>query len=86
MLPWKQEVHRSKMHVLILTNIYEVWKFTQQPDCNTEQKKVLSYHFSANIYKKYYQRPQWGFDLVILGVQRGQKLRNYLKKSQSSLT
>ena len=61
-------------------------KFTQQPDCNTEQKKVLSYHFSANIYKKYYQRPQWGFDLVILGAQRGQKFRNYLKKSQSSLT
>ena len=27
-----------------------------------------------------------GFDIVILGVQRGQKLRNYLKKSQSSFT
>ena len=67
------------MHVLILKNIYEV-KFTQPPDCNTEQKKVLSYHFSANIYKKYYQRPQWGFDLVILGAQRGQKLRNDWKK------
>ena len=60
-------------------------KFTQQPDCNTEQKKVLSYHFSANIYKKYYQRPQLGFDLVILGAQRGQKLRNYLKKVKALL-
>ena len=60
-------------------------KFTQQPDCNTEQKKVLSYHFSANIYKKYYQRPQWGFDLVDLGAQRGQKLRNYLKKVKALL-
>ena len=68
------------MHVLILTNILWGVKFTQQPDCNTEQKKVLSYHFSANIYKKYYQRPQWGFELVILGAQWGQKLRNYLKK------
>ena len=60
-------------------------KFTQQPDCNTEQKKVLSYHSSANIYKKYYQRPQWGFDLVILGAQWGQKLRNYLKKVKALL-
>ena len=55
-------------------------KFTQPPDCHTEQNKVLSYHFSANIYTTYYQRPQWGFDLVILGAQWGQKLRNYLKK------
>ena len=46
-------------------------KFTQQPDCNTEQKKLLSYHFSANIYKKYYQWPKWGLDLVILGAQGG---------------
>ena len=60
-------------------------KFTQPPDYNTEQKKVLSYHFSANIYKKYYQRPQWGFDLVILGAQRGQKLRNYSKKVKAYL-
>ena len=34
MFPWKQEVHRSEMHVLNLTNIYEV--------CNSHNRQTVT--------------------------------------------
>ena len=76
------------MHVLNLTNIYEV--------CNSHicQTVIMNERncyttISLPISLKMYQRLQWGLILVILGVQEGGGGKNqklFEKKSQSPFT
>ena len=71
MFPWKQEVHRSEMHVLNLTNIYEV--------CNSHNRQALTMNkrkcnttISLPISIKHIIRGPYGdLILVILGAQGG---------------
>ena len=79
MLPWK-EVHHSKMHVLNLTNIYDV---CNSYNCQTVtlNKRKCNATISLPISIQHIIRgPNGGLILIILGAQGGQKLRNYLKK------
>ena len=80
MLPWKQEVHRSEMHVLILTNIYEVCN-SHNRQTVTMNKRKCNTTISLPISIKHIIRGPYGdLILVILGARRGQKLRLFLKK------
>ena len=55
-------------------------KFTQQPDCNTEHKKVLSYHFSANIYKKILSEAPMGVWFSHFRGATGAKIKKLFEK------
>ena len=76
MLPWKQEVHRSEMHVLILTNIYFFYEV-----CNLHNRQTVTMNkrkcnttISLPISIKHIIRGPYGdLILVILGAQGGQK-------------
>ena len=82
MFPWKQEVHRSEMHVLNLTNIYEV---CNSHNCQTvtmnKWKRSTTISLPISI-KNIIRGPYGGLSLVILGAQGGggQKFRFFLKK------
>ena len=82
MFPWKQEVHHSEMHVLNLTNIYEVFN-SHNRQTVTMNKRKCNYHFSTNIYKTYYQRPLWGFDFGHFRGARGGKNLDFILKKKS---
>ena len=80
MFPWKQEVHRSEMHVLNLTNIYEVY-ISHNCQTVTMNKIKCNTTISLPISVKHIIRgPYGGLSLVILGAQGGQKFRFFLKK------
>ena len=85
MLPWKQEIHRSKMHVLNLTNIYDVCNSHKCQTVTLNKRKCYA-TISLPISTKHIIRgPNEGLILIILGAQGGQKLGNYLDKSQTLL-
>ena len=70
-LPWKQEVPRSKMHVLNLTNIYDV---CNSHNCQTVtlNKRKCNATISLPISIHYIIRgPNGGLILIILGAQGG---------------
>ena len=83
MFPWKQEVHHSEMHVLNLTNIYEVCN-SHNRQTVTMNKRKCNTTISLPISIKHIIRGPYGdLILVILGAQRGgggQKFRFFLKK------
>ena len=80
MFPWKQEVHRSEMHVLNLTNIYEVCN-SHNRQTVTMNKRKCNTTISLPISVKHIIRgPNGDLILVILGAQGGQKFRFFLKK------
>ena len=73
MFPWKQEVHRSEMHVLNLTNIYEVY-ISHNCQTVTMNKRKCNTTISLPISVKHIIRgPYRGLSLVILRAQGGQK-------------
>ena len=84
MLPWKQQVQRSKMHVLNLTNIY----VCNSQNCQTVTPNKIKCYATISLPKSIklnIRGPNGGLILIILGVQGGQKLGNYLeKKSEHS--
>ena len=74
------------MHVLNLTNIYDV---CNSHNCQTVtlNKRKCNATISLPISIKHFIRgPNGGLILIILGAQEGQKLGNYLEKNQNSLT
>ena len=74
------------MHVLNLTIIYDV---CNSHNCQTVKlnKRKCNATISLPISIKHIIRgPNGGLLLIILGVQGGQKLGNYLEKSQNTLT
>ena len=74
------------MHVLNLTNIYNV---CNSHNCQTVtlNKRKCNATISLPIsIKQIIRGPNGGLILIILGAQGGQKIRKYLKKSESSLT
>ena len=80
MFPWKQEVRRSEMHVLNLTNIYEVY-ISHNCQTVTMNKRKCNTTISLPISVKHIIRgPYGGLSLVILRAQGGQKFRFFLKK------
>ena len=84
MFPWKQEVHRSEMHVLNLTNIYEMYISHNCQTVTMNKRKC-----NTNICKTYYQRPLWGFEFGHFKGTRGGGGKNldfFLKKSQNLFT
>ena len=82
MFPWKQEVHRSEMHVLNLTNIYEVY-ISHNCQTVTMNKRKCNTTISLPISVKHIIRgPYGGLSLVILRAQRGKNLVFFLKKSK----
>ena len=85
MFPWNQEVHRSEMHVLNLTNIYEVYI---SHNCQTVSmnKRKCNTTISLPISVKHIIRgPYGGLSLVILRAQGGQKFRVFFKKKSKPL-
>ena len=71
MFPWKQEVHRSEMHVLNLTNIYEVCN-SHNRQTVTMSKRTCNTTISLPISIKHIIRGPYGdLILVILGAQGG---------------
>ena len=87
MFPWKQEVHRSEMHVLNLTNIYEV---CNSHNCQTVtmNKRKCNTTVSLPISIKHIIRGPYGdLILVILGAQGGggKSFRFFFKKVKASL-
>ena len=80
MFPWKQEVHRSEMHVLNLTNIYEVCN-SHNRQTVTMNKRKCNTTISLPISIKHIIRGPYGdLILVILGAQGGGKNLDFLKK------
>ena len=80
MFPWKQEVHRSEMHVLNLTNIYEVY-ISHSCQTVTMNKRKCNTTISLPISVKHIIRgPYGGLSLVILRAQGGQKFRFFFDK------
>ena len=74
MFPWKQEVHRSEMHVLNLTNIYEVCN-SHNRQTVTMNKRKCNTTISLPISIKHIIRGSYGdLILVILGAQVGAKI------------
>ena len=87
MFPWKQEVHHSEMHVLNLTNIYEVY-ISHSCQTVTMNKRKCNTTISLPISVKHIIRgPYGGLSLVILRAQGGGKnLDFFLKKNQRLFT
>ena len=80
MFPWKQEVHRSEIHVLNLTNIYEVY-ISHNCQTVTMNKRKCNTTISLPISVKHIIRgPYGGLSLVILRAQGGQKFRFFFEK------
>ena len=84
MLPWKQEIHRSKMHVLNLTNIYDVCNSHNCQTVTLNKRKCFATISLPITIKHIIRGPNGGLFLIILGAQGGQKLGNYLEKSKLS--
>ena len=86
MFPWKQEVHRSEMHVLNLTNIFEVY-ISHNCQTITMNKRKCKTTISLPISVKHIIRgPYGGLSLDILRAQGGQKFRFFfLKKVKAFL-
>ena len=85
MFPWKQEVYRSEMHVLNLTNIYEVY-ISHNCQTVTMNKRKCNTTISLPISVKHIIRgPYGGLSLVILRAQGGQKFRFFLQKVKAFL-
>ena len=85
MFPWKQEVHCSEMHVLNLTNIYDV---CNSHNCQTVtmNKRKCNTTISLPISIKHMIRgPNGGLILVILGAQGGKNLDFFLEKVKAFL-
>ena len=80
MFQWKQEVHRSEMHVLNLTNIYEVCN-SHNRQTVTMNKRKCNTTISLPISIKHIIRGPYG-DLifVILGAQGGAKIYIFFEK------
>ena len=77
---------RSKMHVLNLTNIYDVCNSHNCQTVTLNKRKCYATISLPISIKRIIRGPNGGLILIILGAQGGQKLGNYLKKSQNSLT
>ena len=88
MLPWKQKVHRSKMHVLNLTNIYDVCNSHNCQTVTLNKRKCYATISLPISIKHIIRGTNGGLILIILGAQGGggQKVGNYLEKSQNSST
>ena len=74
------------MHVLNLTNIYDV---CNSQNCQTVTPNKIKCYATISLpksIKHIIKGPNGGLILIILGAQGGQKLGNYLEKSQNSLT
>ena len=87
MFPWKQEVHRSEMHVLNLTNIYEVYT-SHNCQTVTMNKRKCNTTISLPISIEHIIRgPYGGFIMVILRAQGGgaKILIFFLKKVKAFL-
>ena len=73
------------MHVLNLTNIYDM---CNSQNCQTVTLNKIKCYATISLpkYKKiYYQRPQWGFDFDHFRGARGAKIRKLFgKKSELS--
>ena len=71
LLLWKQEVHRSKMHVLNLTYINEVWN---SHNCQTVTLNKRKFNATISLpisIKNIIRGPYGGLILVILEAQGG---------------
>ena len=61
-------------------------KFTQQPDCNTEQKKVLSYHFLPISIKKILSEAPMGVWFSHFRGATGAKIKKLFEKKVKALS
>ena len=74
------------MHVLNLTNIYDVCNSHNCQFVTLKKRKCYATISLPISIKHIIRGPYGGLILIILGVQGGQQLGNYLEKSQNSLT
>ena len=81
MFPWKQEVHRPEMHVLNLTNIYEVCNSHNCQTVTMNKRKCNTTISLPKSIKHIIKGPYGGLILVILGAYGGGgKNLDFLKK------
>ena len=74
------------MYVLNITNIYDV---CNSQSCQTVTPNKIKCYATISLpksIKHIIRGPNVGLILIILGAQGGQKLGNYLEKSQNSHT
>ena len=84
MLPWKQEVHRSKMHVLNLTNIYEVCNSHNCKTVTMNKRKCYTIISLPIAIKHSIRGPNGGLILVILVAQGGRaKIKKLFEKKSN---
>ena len=74
------------MHVLNLTNIYDVCNSHNCQTVTLNKKKCYATISLQKSIQHIIRGPNGGLNLIILGAKGGQKLRNYLEKNQISIT